>query len=101
MTKQKLYKFDPDYVVAPSESLREWIDSMGLQTTKIAAACVGGVPEGYVAGLLQDVLDRKPMTDEHALALAQVTFTPKQLWLALEHNYRVGLAAGKKDISDD
>jgi hypothetical protein len=48
--------FDPDYVVAPGETLAEWFDDVGLP--KSCARLYG-------------------------------------IWLALEHNFRVGLAAGK------
>lgn len=100
MPKRKLYEFDPDWVIAPSETLREWIDKMGLRTVQVAAACAGKERKEYVAQLLQDVLDRKPLTNEHALALQLVTSVSAQFWCNYEHNYRVGLAAGKKDISD-
>ncbi len=98
-THRKVYAFDPDWVVAPAASLQEWLDANGLDA-RIAAACVGQEYKAYVAALLQDVLDRKPLTNEHALALARCTQIPMGFWINLEHNYRVGLDAGKIDATE-
>lgn len=98
MTKAR--EFDPDWVIAPSECLREWLDSNGL-SPQVASAVAGKEHKAHVAELLQDVLDRKPLTDMHALALNRVTSISAQFWLNFEHNYRAGLAAGKADVSDD
>ena len=38
---------------------------------------------------------------DHAAVLARGTFIPARFWLALEHNYRAGLAAGLKDVTED
>lgn len=99
MTRGELHKFDPDWVVAPSESLREWLDHNGL-SPRVASAVVPREQREHVTQLLQDVLDRKPITNEHELALAKVTTISAGFWHNFEHNYRAGLAAGKKDVSD-
>jgi hypothetical protein len=50
--------------------------------------------------MIQQVLDRKPLTVQHALLLSSGTHIPVRFWLALEHDYRAGLAAGLKDATD-
>ena len=97
--KRKTYAFDPDWVFAPAASLQEWLDHNGL-SVRTAAACAGKEYKEYVASLLQDVLNRKPLTNEHALALARCTRIPVGFWVNLEHNYRVGLDAGKIDATE-
>ena len=52
------------------------------------------------AAMIQEVLDRKPLTREHAELLHVVTRVSVQFWLNYEHNYRAGLAAGLTDVSD-
>lgn len=101
--------FDPDWVIAPSETLRELItESVPMPTIEMSAAVMstayGGRNTGahvYAEQKLLDVLARKPLTEEHIRVLAVCTHISGALWRNLEHNYRVGLAAGKKDLSDE
>ena len=44
------------------------------------------------------MISREPLTPHHAEVLARATQIPARIWLALEHNYRAGLAAGLKDV---
>lgn len=84
MSTKRARAFDPDWVIAPSESLREWLDHSGVKTVRIAASAAGAERKERAAQLIQDVLDRKPLTAEHAHALAQASFIPAQFWLNLE-----------------
>lgn len=94
-------KFDPDWVIAPSETLKEWMDEMGMFPKAIATAAVGRERSEEALVLVNEVLERKPLTRDHARVLARATGISEQFWLNYEHNYRVGLAAGKKDVSDE
>lgn len=86
-------KFDPDWVIAPGETLKEWLETTPLPLTLQRRA----------TGLTYDELDALkngdlPITPTVALGLEQLTSIPARLWIALEHNYRAGLAAGKTRI---
>lgn len=100
------YPFDPDWCMAPAVHLREWLEENGL-TPATASAAVSGSrqrhPEAHAAVqlIMQGVLDKVPIDGHVADLLERVTQIPSRMWLALEHNYRDGLAAGKKDITDD
>jgi len=50
---------------------------------------------------LRNIIAGGPITVADAEGLARMPNGPSaRFWLALEHNYRAALAAGKKDISD-
>lgn len=93
--------FNPDWTIAPSETLREWISQNGL-TIRIASvsAADGHVTKDRAALLLAEVMEREPLTAEHADALERATKIPAQTWLNLERGYRADLEAGRKDVSD-
>lgn len=83
-------KFDPDWVVAPGETLDEWFEAMGLPYAVVDHYGIGrGVLRGLLAG-------EEPITPELAQKLCNLTHVGAPFWLALEHNYRAGLAAGKR-----
>jgi hypothetical protein len=98
-----LHEFKPDWTIAPAAHLREWLDDNGAQPGLLASVCAGRDRERHAAALalVQEVLNRKPLTEAHAAVLERGTFIPARMWLALEHNYRAGLAAGLKDVTDD
>ena len=91
--------FKPDWVVAPGGTLQDWMDENKLSVGALAVACYGQANKAATMQLIQDVLDRKPLTIEHARALQRGTFIKASFWLALETNYRAGLAAGLTDAS--
>lgn len=93
------HRFDPDWVVAPAATLREWMDENGLNAITLAAACGPKALRPDAVQAVSAVLDRKPLTPKIAAILERGTFVSARFWLALEHNYRVGLAAGKKDTT--
>lgn len=92
----KVHRFDPDYVVPTSEVLREWLDDNHL-STQVAAAMgyVKGEPRQWAAGILDKVLADQPVDEIVATVLAAVTGISARFWRNFEHNYRVGLKAGK------
>jgi len=95
------YPFDPDWCMAPSAVLEEVLEDYGMSVATLAKHCASGyLTDGMAALLLQEVLDRKPLTELHAETIARGTGTAVSLWLGLERNYRVGLAAGKIDATD-
>lgn len=94
------HPFTPDWVIAPAETLREWMQLHGLTTSTLAVTCAGRTHKDLAVQLINDVLERKPMTTQHAEMLFRGTGINSHLWLNLEHDYRAGLAAGLKDTSD-
>jgi hypothetical protein len=96
------HEFKPDWCIAPAEHLREWIEENGV-SPRLIATCWSREQERKDAALalVQEVLDRKPLTEAHAAVLARGTHIPERMWLGLEHNYRAGLAAGLKDVTGD
>ncbi len=93
------YEFRPDWCMAPAAPLREWLDENGL-SPRVAVAMVPCHRRDEAVTMIEQVLDRQPLTDEHARVLEQGTGIPARFWLALEHSYRAGLAAGLTDVTD-
>lgn len=91
-------KFDPDYVVPPSEVLRRWLENTGI-SLHIACAILPEqdrpVAESRIGSLLEG---DTPLTTKIADWLERVTQVDAGFWIAFEHNYRVGLAMGKGSI---
>jgi HTH-type transcriptional regulator / antitoxin HigA len=84
-------KFDPDWVISPGETLRDWIDENRLSVRSTATVC-GRMP----VERLRRILDgRQRITRKDADALAVGTRIPARLWLNLERQFRQGLAEGK------
>lgn len=86
--------FDPDWVIRPGETLREWMQENGLRERSAATTC-NMWPSLFVGILDGDV----PITEPIAISLERGTSISAFLWLALERYYRAGLAAGKIDAS--
>lgn len=93
------FPYDPDYVIAPGCSFQEFLEDSGFDIVEIAKN--SDYPEGYVLSILNDVLDCKPLNERHVKQLADITGIPEYIWFNMEQNYRVGLEAGKHDISND
>lgn len=98
--EQGLHPFNPDWTIAPGVTLAHWLREMNMSASVLAVACAGQAAKTESLRLIQEVLDRKPLTGEHARLLEYGTQVPVRFWLALEHNYRTALAAGKTDVSD-
>ena len=83
--------FNPDWVVIPGETLKEWREEMNLPARAAAKACARmplDLYEAVEAGKVE-------INEEIASALEYGTSIPKGLWLNLERLYRAGLAQGK------
>ena len=92
--------FDPDWVVPTSDFLRDWMDENGVTSPRILAAmCAPLDVREDVGDRLRAVLEvDAALTPDLADMLSRATRVPARFWLAFEHNYREGLAAGKKVI---
>jgi plasmid maintenance system antidote protein VapI len=94
------HRFDPDYVVPTSEVLREWLDERHLSTRVAAAKC--GLERREVARMVLDsLLQGAPINEFDADMLDWITDISAAFWMSFEHNYRVGLAAGKHVMGAD
>lgn len=87
-------RFDPDWVISPGETLRDWLDENGL-TPRVAARACGLSPETF-DGILRGTARIVPGIADK---LQRGTMISARLWLNLERAYREGLAAGKTDVS--
>lgn len=88
--------FDPDWTIAPGETLREWREELGFGTKVASALCAGMSREQYE----RIEAAKEPITPVIAAALTQGTGIPTNLWLNLERRYRADLKAGKIDASE-
>ena len=95
------HPFAPNWCLAPSETLKDWLSENGMSARVLSVACGGKQNKPAALALITDVLERKPLTEVHAACLARGTQVPARFWLALEQGYRAGLAAGLIDASDD
>jgi plasmid maintenance system antidote protein VapI len=86
------FPFDPDWVVAPGETLKDWFKATGLP---LSVAQLHGIEATTIDRLFEGV---EPITPELAQKLCNLTHVGAPFWLSYEHNYRVGLAAGKKRV---
>ena len=91
MTERELHRFEPDWCIAPADILQEWMDDHDVTILELAP----GARE-----MIRDLLNRGPLTELHAEVLEKATQISARMWLALEHNYRAGLAAGLIDATD-
>jgi len=87
--------FEPDWCVAPAATLREWLDDHGIASATVAE----GMTAPDTAAAVNATLDRRPLDDGTAGKLEQATQVPARMWLALERDYRAGLAAGLTDAT--
>jgi hypothetical protein len=97
----QVHEFKPDWCLAPAACLREWMEETHLSVHVLATTAVGWQRADEAAVLIQEVLDRKPLTERHVFVLERGTGISAGFWTRYEHNYRAGLAAGLKDCTDD
>lgn len=81
--------WNPDWVVAPGETLAEWFDEMKLP---LSIGQHYGLSETRLRRIMKGQLE---ITPKIAQQLCNMTHVGAPFWLALEHNFRVGLASGK------
>ncbi|GED53726.1 addiction module antidote protein, HigA family [Brevibacillus borstelensis] len=86
MTKQ-LYSFNPDYVVAPGETLLETIEAFGMSQSELAERT--GLTAKHINGIIKG---RAAITPRTALQFERVLGVPATFWNNLEANYREKLA---------
>lgn len=84
--KPKTYPYEPDYVVAPGETLSEEIEYRGLSQRDLAV--LTGLDEQFIH---QIILGIQPITPETATKLEQALGTSAGLWINLESQYREAL----------
>jgi hypothetical protein len=101
-----VHEFRPDWTLAPAATLREWMreNEMTVRVLTWVSCDRSGderASHERARTLIQDALDRRPLTEEHAKVLARGTGVSAAFWNALEHNYRAGLAAGLTDITPE
>jgi len=87
MQAKKAYKFDPDYAVAPGETLQEVMESKGMTQKDMAIRT-----ELTVQSLNRIFKGEQPITYETANRLELVTGVPARFWNNLEALYREQLA---------
>lgn len=82
--------FDPDWVVHPGATLREWRKEKGLTIAQAAALCVV-TPEHF------EEIERGLVAygEADAARLAHGTGSTREFWMNRERTFREGLAAGK------
>ena len=84
------YPHEPDYAVAPGETLRETLGELS------ATLFERSVDISTTAREINDIINGiKPITPEFAVSLASMTGIPSRMWLNLEANYREQLAKTK------
>lgn len=86
--------FDPDWVIAPGETLKEWREENHLGLRSAATTCV--LPVETYERIEQG---KQRITTRIAAHLHSGTGIPAYLWLNLERTYRAGLKAGKTDTT--
>jgi plasmid maintenance system antidote protein VapI len=87
---QEIKPWDPDWVVHPGETLEEWFQYSNVPRS--VAWKIYGITEEQLAGILAGT---QQITVDLAERLGAMTHIAARMWMALEHNFRVGLAAGK------
>lgn len=88
--------FNPDWTIAPAVTLEKWMRVKGATPESLAA-----VAAEYTLAMIADVLNRAPLTEDHAIVLSGATAIPVQFWLDLERGYRADLEAGRKDVTKE
>lgn len=91
MSKKKninqTFGYDPDYAVAPGDTLREVLD--GLSMTQKELATRTGLTEQTIVRIIKGL---QPITFETAIKLEMVTSVPARMWNNLEMQYREQLS---------
>jgi plasmid maintenance system antidote protein VapI len=99
--RDEAHEFRPDWCIAPSELLAEWMADHGQTRAMLARGCGRGVADIKAALIIRDVLNREPLTAACAEMLEAGTGITAAYWLRFERSYRNGLAAGLTDVTSD
>lgn len=91
------YPYEPDYAVAPGRTLRETIDSLGIDQRELAART--GLSAKHINQVIKGVA---PIAHDTAIRFERVTGVPARMWNNLEANYREQLTrmAEKERLRD-
>ncbi len=81
------YPYEPDYAVAPGETLAETIESLGMSQKELALRT--GLTEQSINRIIHG---NQPITFETASKLELATGVPARMWNNLESQYREQLA---------
>ncbi|MCD6283046.1 HigA family addiction module antidote protein [bacterium] len=82
MDKIKTYKFAPDYVPPPGETLRETLEFLGMSQAELARRT--DKPEKTISAIASG---SSSITTETAIRLERVLGVPASLWLNLQRQY--------------
>ena len=87
-------EYNPDYAVAPWETLKETIETLHMDQKELALR----------TGLTHKTINltikgKAPITADTAIRLERVTGVPAHFWSNLEANYREQLARLKDQVS--
>ncbi len=85
------YKFDPDYVVTPGETLKESIDEKGISQAQLAQRA--GLTEKTISQIVNGIA---PISYDTAGKLELVTGVPAKFWNRREMRYREALSRRKE-----
>ncbi|MHC4401186.1 MAG: ImmA/IrrE family metallo-endopeptidase [Planctomycetota bacterium] len=88
------YKFEPDYVVAPGETLKESIDAQGISQVQLAQRT--GLAEKTISQIINGIA---PITHDTARKLELVTGVSAKFWNRRELTYREALSQ-QKELAD-
>lgn len=90
---KRRYGFDPDYAVAPGETLQEMIEFLGMTRGELA------LRTGLAPQTINEIIKGKaPITPDMAVLLERGTGVSARIWNNLETNYREQLA--KSEMRD-
>jgi HTH-type transcriptional regulator / antitoxin HigA len=84
MVETKLFKYQPDYVVAPGEVLAENLEARRIKKVDLAQRC--GLSTKTVS---QIISGKAPISPEMALCFQRVLGVSASVWNNLEANYRL------------
>lgn len=78
-----LYKYEPDFAVAPGETLKEVLEDLGMSQAELATRT--GLSPKHVNQVIQGHVR---LTPDMAARLEPVVGVPARIWNRLESNYR-------------
>jgi hypothetical protein len=87
------------WAMAPAALLRNVMAERGFTPAVLTAACARAPHRTEAELAITAVLHREPLTVAHAGLLARGTLISADCWLAVEHDYRMGLACGLPDVT--
>lgn len=87
LCKTTVHRFEPDYAVAPRETLRETMGALGMDQPELARRT------GLSLKIVNQIVKGKhPITLETALKLEHATGVPARMWSNLELDYQEQMA---------